>query len=407
MCYNLLKEGDKMLKEISIKNFLSFNEKVEFNMIADKRASKLAFNILPNEYNILKSAVIYGPNNTGKTSFINGIEFLKDILLNTQINNYKNHNIFTNSNIIEIKVVFIYNNNEYQYYLKYDDQTKEYIYEEFKENNKKIYEKDPISNQYYCIDKNIQKLLPLLSKNNILIYNIDVEKFPELIIVKKSLLNFANNILIFKMNQTNLNKTIEFLKQDNKYKNKIINFIIKSDLFLENYEYDEDIQISKSINITPKQLDLLKLKSTYKGMKVPSILFDSDGTLKMVALSSYIIDAIYNGKILLIDEIDGSLHFKLVREIINMFNNELNTKAQLIATTHDISLLDCKKIFRKEQIWFTSKDDKKTYLYPLSKFTYQKDKIRENTDLIDKYSKGFLGAIPDPDLISILIDDNE
>lgn len=396
-----------MLKEISIKNFLSFNEKVEFNMIADKRTSKLAFNILPNEYNILKSAVIYGPNNTGKTSFINGIEFLKDILLNTQINNYKNHNIFTNSNIIEIKVVFIYNNNEYQYQLKYDDQTKEYIYEKFKENNKKIYEKDPINNQYYCIDKNIQKLLPLLSKNNILIYNIDVEKFPELIIVKKSLLNFANNILIFKMNQTNLNKTIEFLKQDNKYKNKIINFIIKSDLFLENYEYDEDIQISKSINITPKQLDLLKLKSTYKGMKVPSILFDSDGTLKMVALSSYIIDAIYNGKILLIDEIDGSLHFKLVREIINMFNNELNTKAQLIATTHDISLLDCKKIFRKEQIWFTSKDDKKTYLYPLSKFTYQKDKIRENTDLIDKYSKGFLGAIPDPDLISILIDDNE
>lgn len=396
-----------MLKEISIKNFLSFNEKVEFNMIADKRASKLAFNILPNEYNILKSAVIYGPNNTGKTSFINGIKFLKDILLNTQINNYKNHNIFTNSNIIEIKVVFIYNNNEYQYQLKYDDQTKEYIYEEFKENNKKIYEKDPINNQYYCIDKNIQKLLPLLSKNNILIYNIDVEKFPELIIVKKSLLNFANNILIFKMNQTNLNKTIEFLKQDNKYKNKIINFIIKSDLFLENYEYDEDIQISKSINITPKQLDLLKLKSTYKETLVPSILFDSDGTLKMVALSSYIIDAIYNGKILLIDEIDGSLHFKLVREIINMFNNELNTKAQLIATTHDISLLDCKKIFRKEQIWFTSKDDKKTYLYPLSKFTYQKDKIRENTDLIDKYSKGFLGAIPDPDLISILIDDNE
>ena len=123
-----------MLKEISIKNFLSFNEKVEFNMIADKRASKLAFNILPNEYNILKSAVIYGPNNTGKTSFINGIEFLKDILLNTQINNYKNHNIFTNSNIIEIKVVFIYNNNEYQYYLKYDDQAKEYIilWNEFK-----------------------------------------------------------------------------------------------------------------------------------------------------------------------------------------------------------------------------------------------------------------------------------
>ena len=51
-----------------------------------------------------------------------------------------------------------------------------------------------------------------------------------------------------------------------------------------------------------------------------------------------------------------------------MFNNEINRKAQLLATLHDISLLDCKKMFRKEQIWFTDKDDNGTDLYSLKDF---------------------------------------
>ena len=84
-----------------------------------------------------------------------------------------------------------------------------------------------------------------------------------------------------------------------------------------------------------------------------------------------------------------------------------NKKAQLIATVHDTSLLDCKKLFRKDQIWFTGKDENGTDLYSLKEFSYEKDGVRETTDLFEKYNKGLFGAIPEPDLISLLLEDNE
>lgn len=140
---------------------------------------------------------------------------------------------------------------------------------------------------------------------------------------------------------------------------------------------------------------------------MPSILFDSLGTRKIASLASYIIEALEEGKILIIDELDSSLHFKLTRAIIALFNNELNKKAQIICTLHDISLLDCKRLFRKDQIWFTSKDANGSKLYSLKDFSYYKDGIRETSDIIEKYSKGLLGAIPEPDLISILLESDD
>ena len=90
--------------------------------------------------------------------------------------------------------------------------------------------------------------------------------------------------------------------------------------------------------------------------------------------------------------------------IRDTFNNEINTNAQLIATLHDISLLDCKKLFRKEQIWFTNKDENGTELYSLKEFSYAENGVRDTSDIKEKYSKGEFGAIPDPDLISVLLE---
>ncbi len=78
-----------------------------------------------------------------------------------------------------------------------------------------------------------------------------------------------------------------------------------------------------------------------------------------------------------------------------MFNNGINKKAQLIATLHDVSLLDCKRMFRKEQIWFTDKDENGTDLYSLKEFSYAESGIRETTDLQDRYRKGAFGVNSD------------
>lgn len=84
-----------------------------------------------------------------------------------------------------------------------------------------------------------------------------------------------------------------------------------------------------------------------------------------------------------------------------MFNNELNAGAQLIFTAHDVSLIDCDKMMRREQIWFMHKDISRIYMYSLNEIT--KNKKIKDEKILDNYKRGVLGAIPNPNLlISIL-----
>ena len=152
-----------------------------------------------------------------------------------------------------------------------------------------------------------------------------------------------------------------------------------------------------------KLMEQIRLVSTYKGVKVPSLIFDSTGTKKIAALASYIIEGLEKGRILIVDELDSSIHFKITRAIVAMFTNELNTNAQMIFTVHDINLMDCKRMFRKEQIWFVHKDQEGVYVYSLADFTAQQG-VRDTTDIMEKYRKGALGALPDPELINSLLD---
>lgn len=137
-------------------------------------------------------------------------------------------------------------------------------------------------------------------------------------------------------------------------------------------------------------MDQIRLVSTYKGIQVPSMIFDSTGTKKIAALASYVIEALEKGRILIIDELDSSLHFKLTRAIVAMFNNELNTKAQMIFTAHDISLMDCKKLFRKEQIWFVHKDKYNVYFIHL--LILQLNKVCVKPQILLKNTKKVLSV---------------
>lgn len=86
------------------------------------------------------------------------------------------------------------------------------------------------------------------------------------------------------------------------------------------------------------------------------------------------------------------------------FNNELNVDGQLIFSAHDINLMDCKKLFRKDQIWFLHKDRDGIYLYSLKDFTAEDDGIRSTTNIIEKYKKGVLGAVSEPNMIKSLLE---
>lgn len=410
-----------MLIEIRAQNCYAFEQQVTFSMKADMRNKKFATNVHEeNNFHVLKTAGIYGQNNAGKTCLIKCIRAIKYVLLNRK--NRLMPNIFTDSKVCALGVTFLADGRKFSYDFKYDVEKEEYIYETFAEifkdqyNNEKTVcwlTKDSEQEVYACIDEGVQAMMPVVSGNNLLCYLVDVSKFDYLREMKQILVGFAQKIDILNMNDIPMKHTIELMKNRNQLQQKIVEFIKNADLYMDNFEYvdmdkipfgnaDDEKPDEKVLDLPENIMDQIRLVSTYKGVHVPSMLFDSTGTKKIAAMASYVIEAIEQGRILVVDELDSSIHFKLTRAIVSMFNNELNADAQLIFTVHDINLMDCKRMFRKEQIWLVHKDDEGVYVYSLADFTAQQG-VRDTTDIMEKYRKGALGALPDPELINSLL----
>lgn len=410
-----------MLVSLKFNNAYIFSQETSFSLKADMRNKRLSSNVIETSVDsVLKSACIYGSNNSGKTCLVRIIRTLWSVILSQPGD--VTPNLFSNNSVVSISCVFIQDEKEWEYSFSLDTKTMEFIFERFVRidydqyrNSKEIvyFERDFINQKFYTKDASLQPSIHLMGRKNILIHIVDVATLPYLEEARNVLMNFANKIVIVDMNNIPLDNTIMMLKNHDSLQKDIVSFIKNADLDLEDFKYEEKNlpftlpEQKPSEDVIAMQIkqsfeDTLRLTSVYKGVPLPSLLFDSTGTKKIAALASYVVSALKKGLILVVDELDSSIHFKLTRSIVSMFNNELNDKAQLIFTAHDVSLMDCKKLFRKEQIWFVHKDEEGVYLYSLADFT-AKDGVRDTTDIIEKYNRGVLGAIPDPDMIETLL----
>ena len=297
----------------------------------------------------------------------------------------------------------------------------EISYDRYKNKKEKIiYVRDNTAAEYICENDVLREMMGVAGRSNLLFFLLDTSKFTELDKAKNVITSFAKRIDIVDMNNIPIKKTIDMMKSDDKAKQRIVDFVLSADLSMDDFRYlsDDEVKINfegfkNEDNIRPQEnalaaaapiVEMLHLSSVYHGIPVPSYLFDSTGTKKIAAIASYVVDALDKGRILVVDELDNSLHSKLTRAIFALFNNDLNRNAQLICTAHDVTLLDCKKLFRKEQIWFAHKDNSGVYLYSLAEFTAEKDGVRDTTDLIEKYKEGVFGALPEPDLFKSLME---
>ena len=115
---------------------------------------------------------------------------------------------------------------------------------------------------------------------------------------------------------------------------------------------------------------------------------ESDGTRALFAIAGPWLDVLENERVLVVDELDTSLHPLLVHHLVRRLHHE-GTKAQLIFTTHDTTLLS-QKLLRRDQVWFMENDDKSaTRLYPLSDYS-----PRETEAIERGYLNGRYGGIP-------------
>ncbi|MGW2596297.1 AAA family ATPase [Streptomyces klenkii] len=121
----------------------------------------------------------------------------------------------------------------------------------------------------------------------------------------------------------------------------------------------------------------------------------SQGTRMFFDYAGPVLDTLEQGGVLIVDEVDASLHPRLTAHLIRLFQEPATNPhgAQLLLTTHDVSLLGrCggEEILRRDQIWFVEKDRHgESALYPLSDFEPRDGENRER-----RYLGGSYGAVP-------------
>ncbi len=415
-----------MIGEIRFNNYRFFSGENTFSFVADRRTKKLISNsVLVDNRPILKSLALYGNNNSGKTNIINLFKYLKMLLIGKENFAFNSTRIFKDSDVVTISITFNNCNDMgwIKYEFDYNCEKREFV----KEKISNIYYYDtgnPRINEIFEFDRNAKilkvydvdqsKYLDMYVGNKPFVYSVRVEEgeFQPLKAYKNAFEELGKSLVIIDLYNIPIEGTLQAFKTNNSKKiNFITSFAKHADLTINNLSFASENEVSITPNkVNEKALenviqvpDALRLMTTYKNVRVPSIFFDSSGTKKIEALAAYIYDSLFEGKTLIIDELDNGLHFMLTRAIVSLFNNIENTKGQLFFTAHDLQLVDCASLLRKEQIYFVSRMKDFAGIKSLGDLTVADSGIREGSDLLKRYYKGDFGPVPSPSFIRDLL----
>lgn len=444
-----------MLLEFSIGNFLSFKEIVTLSMVAGKSVKELenepnqsnVFYSPESNHKILKSAVIYGANNSGKSNVIKAMGFVRTFILESS--NEKNAtddisvipfllNTATEKNPSFFEIIFYINTTRYRYGFEADKKKihAEWLYEYDKNISTKehflferiINEKFKISNKYFKEGKGKDEDTRPNALFLSLVAQLNGEKSKK---IQEWFKNHFN--IISGLKETTTNFTVKKFIENKKYKASIVDFLKKIKIGTEDIEVSEvtnlveetilkipdkysdelsevlnalkklknKIDKEKTSTINPKDVTVNFLYKKYDETEnyiynqIIDLALQSKGTKKIFSLLGPILDTTENNKVLIIDELDSSLHTLLTIEIVKLFHAKANSSAQLIFASHDTNLLR-KSLFRRDQIWFTEKNDVgATDLYSLVEYKInQATSVRNDASFEKDYLLGKYGAIP-------------
>ena len=431
-----LKNRNKMLIEFSVENFLSFKDLTTFSMVAAKsfKEHKDSHTIeIGNNLTLLKSAVIYGNNASGKSNLLEAMIFMKSTVLNSFRdaligNNEKKITLekFALSSKSEketsfFEISFIQNGVKYRYgfELDFDKVVAEWLYHT---TSKEVY---LFKRDLQNIEINKSAFKEALGKKEDVRENVLFLSF--LAYHQKSKISnsivkwLANFNLISGIHDRGHKRyTIDKLKSDKQFFNWVLHFIKYLEISnlstteedinevnletLRKIEKDEEIinlltSIQKIQSKQPKRDQLITYHRKYdeNNVLIGTVPFnfdqqESEGTKKLLYLLGPWYDSLQNGGVLVVDELDSRLHSHLTLRLIDFFNHFNSSSAQLICAVHDISLLN-KETFRRDQIWFLEKNQfGASELVSLADF--KTEKVRNKSAFDKNYLEGKYGAIP-------------
>ncbi len=406
-----------MILEIKISNFFSINDEVVLDLRAGNLRSKKSKDLSDNIFHwekesVLKTVAIYGANASGKSNLIKAIRFCCRMIFNSHthnedaIFNFKPFIFNENDEPSSFFIRFVSNNIEYEYsyYLTSSEILTESLYHYPNGRKAKIFERDEQKSgdksNKYSFGNVIKRPLDVAhntSKKTLYISRasqMDRE-------MGKIIYNYFNHKFILGYQNAANNLSIDYLFEENK--EFLLQALQIADSDIVNITMEKQKVMSKTLglsfgadgketlDVSDREVEQIKFNTFHKVN--PKIPFDfetqeSDGTKKLFNILLNIIDIVKNDKILIIDEIEDSLHSKIVEFIIDLFHK--SKSSQLIFSTHNTNLIDLDRM-RKDQIYFVNKNENaSSELYSLYDF---KD-FRENMDAEKGYLQGRFDAIP-------------
>lgn len=413
----------EMLVEFRVKNFRSLRDEQVLSLVAstdktllDTHALNTGLKAAPH---LLKSAVVYGANASGKSNLIKALQYMRGVVLESaalqpgqtfdRLQPFK-LDADSGDQPTEFEVTFILDGVRYQYGFAMTAKriVSEHllVYKAFKpqrwfdrrydlESGQDVYE-------FGSSLKGAKSLWEGATRPNALFLSMAVQLNSDAL--RPVFDWFASRLVIFN-EQSPLSPqfSVQMLKHETKRK-AICDFLRAADISIAEIEVATKQAMVHSIHFdlatgkreedaSEQAIDEVRFHHvTDHGKAVFDLMDESSGTRNLLFLTGPILDILNKGLTLVVDELDTSLHTLLVQALVRLFHQiEVNTGgAQLIFTTHDTSLLDAYGLFRRDQIWFVEKGpDQSSSLYPLLDFSPRKNEALERG-----YLQGRYGALP-------------
>lgn len=429
-----------MLLEFRTSNYKSFRDELVFSLVPAPKQKGLDYSVFletieKKTYKGLCSAVIYGPNASGKTNIIGAMDTFKSIVLRGNVRNDEEksnpnaaasalelipNNTDKGNKPVDFSIKFIADGFVVEYFLSIDlggfleiDYPRKILLEKLVINDSMVFMRngglefgslelirDLLVNAF---EQNAEGAMALAKGN------LDDE---ELFLINgfktmfsSKLVSIISNwldrkfMVIYRADAMHLIHKFSDPKKKSVYVEKTLNeaatyFGINSNAL--GYIAEGDNSEARLCSI---------FKGTEKGAAIPAELFESYGTIRFVNMFPLVVNALVNGGTLVVDEFDASIHPMALMNIINIFHNDdINVHhAQLIFNTHNPIFLNA-NLFRRDEIKFVERDENThcSSHYALSDFgTAGKSGVRKNEDYMKNYFVDRYGAIKDVDFTSI------
>ena len=400
-----------MIAEIKFKNMFSFRDETVLSFEADKSKDLESYHVveLAPDVKLLKLAVIYGANASGKSNIIKVCDFIRSFITCTPLNK---------AELIKI-VPFLLNRTSKEqasefsvsFYAMNGDKAIRYVYSVLLETTHIVREtliyylsQQPATVFERSMENNVSSIkfgqkvkistaakeeITLKCLPNMSVFAAYMQVNTNIAEMETALQYLTKQMMPAIVPTSSLSRYAEEAIKKETAKEYILRYLQEADFNISNISSKEQETKKGVVNYTMYQHKVSSGLGGNDYYEFPE-LYESDGTIRTFGLASQIQNSIGSNAFLAVDEIESSLHPKLIEYMIERFLKE-SKQAQLLLTTHYDGLLGEEDLLRKDNIWFAEKNtDGASVLYPLTDFKG----LNRISSLQKAYKIGKVGAVP-------------